>query len=219
MATGGFSSGASPLTNLDPGATNSPTVTPMIANLGSQATTQNQYDPRIQNFINGLLGQSAQNMQSFNVPEYTQQALQNLTQNPGSVGDLAGKNMQQIINPLLQQQQQGFKIQQANLSDMFRKAGVGTQQSGAFAQAARQLVNDQGQQQQNIIASNYVPLLQNAQQTQQQAINAGIAMPGGQAAGQASLNTLLGTLYNKPTATTTSGVQQNLVQGGVATAR
>ena len=217
MATyGGITASSSPMS---PGTTNSPTVTPMIANLGSTSTTQNKYDPAINNFIMGLLGQSAQNMQNFNVPGYTMDALQNITANPGMTGDIAGAQFGQIAAPLLQQQQNAFKIQQGNLSDMFRKAGMGTQQSGAFAQAARQLVGDQGQQQQQLLASNYMPLLGEANKTVFGGINAGLAVPGAQAAGQSSLSNLLATLYNKPTSTTTSGTQQNLVEGKVATAR
>jgi len=203
-----------------PGATtNSPTVTPMIANLPSQSTTTRSYDPAFERFMNQILARTTSGP-SFNVPGYTETALQNLTENPGSVGNIAGQNFNQIAAPLLQAQQQGFKLQNQNLMDMFRRTGnVGSLQSGAFAQAARQQVNDQGQQQQNLIASNYVPLLNNATQTSLGSINAGLNYPGAQAAGQASLNQILGILAGAPRSTSTFGNQAALVPGGVATAR
>lgn len=202
------------------GTTNSPTVTPMIANLGSDSTTKRKYDPAFEQFMAGIFGRMNNGQaQNFNVQDYTMDALRNLTTNPGGVGDVAGQQFGQIAAPLLQQQQNAFKTQQGNLSDMFRKAGMGTQQSGAFAQAARQLVNDQGQQQQQIIASNYMPLLQNATNTQMGAINAGLNVPGAQAAGQNSLNQILGIGMGQPRQTDTSATQQQLVQGSIGLAR
>ena len=193
---------------------------PAIANLGSNSTTTRQYDSATQNFINQLLGNV--NQQNFNVQDYTKQALQNLTQNPGSVGDLAGQNMQQIIRPLLDAQQEGFRIQNRNASDMFRRAGVGTQQGGAYGQTIRQLAADQGRQQQQLIAGNYVPLLNNATQTIQGSIDAGLRLPGSESAGQAGLSGILGILANNPKSTSTTNVQQQLVPGStgsVGTAR
>jgi hypothetical protein len=209
-----FSSGATDLTGV---STNSPTVTPMIANLPSNSTTTKVYDPAFQRFLQGVLGNV--NQQNFNVPGYTEAALQNLTQNPGSIGNIAGNNMQQMIQPLLQAQQRGQQLQNQNVSDMFRKAGVGSMQSGAFAQAVRQIAGDQGAAQQQIISSNYVPLVNNATATQLGTINAGLNYPGAQASGQASLNQLLGIGMANPTQINTQGNAAQLVPGGVATAR
>ena len=186
---------------------------PAIANLGSESTTTNVYDPRTRNFIDQLMGRISGKTQDFSVQDYTKNALQNITQNPGSTGNIAGEQFRSISQPLLEAQQAGFKLQQQNVSDMFRKAGVGTQQSGAFAQAGRQMAADQGRQQQQLIASNYMPLLSEANKTVMGSIDAGLRMPGAEAAGQGSLNDILGMLYGKPTSTTTTGVKQDLVPG------
>ena len=199
---------------------------PAIANMGNRSTTTNVYDPNTQNFINQLLGKAMENAsagKSFGVADYTKSALETITTNPGDTGDIAGRQFQQIAAPMLEAQQAGFKLQQQNVSDMFRKAGMGTQQSGAFAQAGRQMAADQGRQQQQLIASNYVPLLSEANKTVMGGINAGLAMPGAEAAGQApetanqqNLSNILGTLYNRPMTTSTTGVKQELVPGSAA---
>ena len=213
IAFGGAGGGV----DLVPGTSNvSGDRAPAIANLGSESTTTNVYDPRTQNFIDQLMGRISGNASNFNVQDYTKDALKNITLNPGSTGDIAGEQFRSISQPLLEAQQAGFKLQQQNVSDMFRKAGVGTQQSGAFAQAGRQMVADQGRQQQQLIASNYMPLLSEANKTVMGSIDAGLRMPGAEAAGQGSLNDILGMLYGKPTSTTTTGVKQDLVGGGVA---
>lgn len=193
------------------------TVNPMTAILPSTSTTSRQYDPGIQQFINSLLGRAAGT--DYNVPEYTKSALENITLNPGSTGNIAGQQMGQIISPLLREQAEAQKLQNQGTMDMFRKAGAGSLQSGAFAQAARQQAADQGRAQERIISANYIPLLSEANKTVMGGITAGLGMPGAEAAGQQSLNQILSTLYQSPTRTTTQGAQAQLVPGGIATAR
>lgn len=206
--------GTSPIAGV---STNSPNVTPMVADLPSSSTTAREYDPGIQQFIANLLGRAAGT--NYNVPEYTKSALENITMNPGATGDLAGQQMSQIMAPLLREQAEGQKLQNQGMMDMFRKAGMGSLQSGAFAQAARHQAADQGRAQERIISANYVPLLGEANKTVFGGINAGLSMPGSEAAGQQSLNQILGTLYQNPTRTTTQGTEAKLVEGKIATAR
>jgi len=213
MATFGVS-GSLPRATTNAGAGREP----LIAQLSGTQSTQNLFDPTTQIFITNLLKNSDTQTKSFNVSLTTLGAIESLLQNPGQTGDIAGQQFGQISRSLLQSLEGVNKQEQQGLSDLFRKAGVGTQQSGAFAQAARQLVGDQGNRANQLLASNYVPLLNSATQARLGSINAGLAVPAAQSAGQQGLNQILNTLVDKPTNVNTTTTQQQLVGGNVGLA-
>lgn len=173
----------------------SPALDPSI----KTSTTKYEYDPT-QQFINQLIGKAYSSGSGTVSPTVTAGIDQMITQ-PGAVGDIAGSNFAAIAQPLLQQQQEGFKIQNQNMSDMFRKAGVGTQQSGAFAQSVRQLAGDQGRQQQALLASNYIPLAGQISNNMLGGINAGLKVPD---ANMGSLAAILSAYGRTPLSTTTT---------------
>ena len=224
------------------------TVNPMTATLPSTSTTTRQFDPGIAAFINNLLGRVGGST-DYNVPEYTKSALESFVRtprapremvDPSGAWDLAGQQFSKISAPLLREQAEGQKLQNQATMDMFRKAGMGTMQSGAFAQAARQQAADQGRAQERIIAGNYIPLMGEAtktagltneaiasmnqaeraiDQSRLAGITTGLGLPGAEMAGQQNLTQILSTLYQSPTKITTQGAQAQLVPGGIATAR
>jgi hypothetical protein len=177
-----------------------PSTTP--SRTDSNSYTRHEYDPT-QEFITQLIGQMYQTGNGTVSPTVTA-GIDKMISEPGAVGSIAGKDFAAIAQPLLEQQQAGFKIQNQNTSDMFRKAGVGSMQSGAFAQAVRQQAADQGRQQNALLASSYVPLASNISNNVLGGINAGVKVPG---ANMDSLSGILTALGRSPTATMTAQSQ------------
>lgn len=140
----------------------------------SKTNTTITRDP-FQNFLFQLLGQQAQNQQAY-VPDYTKAALENFTSNPAA----AANYFPQLAQPLIQALRPAQLQEQADLQNLFRSAG-GTQdtpmQSGAFAQSARQLLGDQANRTQQVIAEQYVPLTNQISTNMTNAIRAGLEFP------------------------------------------
>jgi len=181
----------------------SPSLDPSI----KTSTTNYEYDPT-QEFVNKLIQQSYSAGKGTVSPTVTAGIDQMITQ-PGAVGDIAGSQFASIAQPLLEQQQAGFKIQNQNTADAFRKAGVGSMQSGAFAQAVRQQAADQGRQQNALLASSYIPLAANLSSNVLGGINAGVKVPG---ANMDSLAGILSAIGRNPLSTTTT--QTGMNEGG-----
>jgi hypothetical protein len=177
-----------------------PSTTP--SRTDSNSITRHEYDPT-QEFITQLIGQMYQTGNGTVSPTVTA-GIDKMISQPGAVGDIAGENFAAIAQPLLEQQQAGFKIQRQNTADAFRKAGVGSMQSGAFAQAQRQQAADEGRQQNALLASSYVPLASNISNNVLGGINAGVRVPG---ANMDSLSGILSALSRSPSATMTSQSQ------------
>lgn len=170
-------------------------------------TTQNTnytYDPSMQFLSNILRGSYGSN--GMVSPTVTG-GIENLISNPGAVGNIAGQQFHDIAAPLLQEQQAGFRMQENNLRDMFRKNGVGSLQSGAFAQAGKQQVADEGRQQNSLLASSYIPLTQNLANQQIAGVNAGLKVPS------ANYDTLANLLNAYGRAPLSSDVTKTGVEG------
>lgn len=142
-------------------------------NLGdTQQRTNVTKDPWQDFLYNTILSKN----QDAYVPKYTKDALQNFTENPA----VAAGYFPQLAQPLLAAARRGEAVQQTDLTDMFRKAGGvggGSLQSGAFAQAARNLIADQGVNEQNLLASQYAPLTAQLSNNVNNAITAGLKFP------------------------------------------
>ena len=176
---------------------------------GSRSTTLSTPDPFRDFLLNTILQQTSK---TGEIPQFTLDQLQNFTQNPGFVGDIAGQQFQQIIAPLLQSLEGVNKQEQQGLSDLFRKAGIGTQQSGAFAQAGRQLVGDQANRANQLLASNFVPLTGQLSQNVTNAINSGLAVPGATADATRNLVGALGSIAPLQTTTESIGINPTMNQ-------
>lgn len=137
-------------------------------------TVTNQQDP-FQKFLLNLIGQAG-STGAGQISAQTQGAINNFQQNPA----IAANYFPQLAAPLLAAARRGETVQQNNLLDTFRKAGGtggGALQSGAFAQAARNLIADQGVNEQNLLASQYVPLTAQLSNNVESGIKAGLAVP------------------------------------------
>lgn len=158
----------------------------------SKTNTTITRDP-FQEFLFSLLGAQAQNEQAY-VPEYTQEALANFTANPATA---AAQYFPSLAAPLVSALRPQFDQEQSDLKSLFRSAG-GTEdtplQSGAFAQSARQLINDQGNRTQQLLAQNYVPLTNQISGNINNAINAGLNFPQANTAVLRSLAPLAGSI-------------------------
>lgn len=144
--------------------------------LGSTQQRTNIVKDPWQDFLMNTILQGSQG--SF-VPEYTQQALEQFTKNPA----LAANFFPQLAAPLLEANRAAQDVQTRNTMDMFRKAGGttgGTLQSGAFAQAGRQLAGDFARQDQEVLAKAYTPLTAQLSENMTNAIRAGLAFPQAQ---------------------------------------
>jgi hypothetical protein len=159
----------------------------------------NTYDP-FRDFLFNMLGTASGSPDAY-VPEYTKNALQNLTQNPAVTPD----NFAAIANPLRQSLQPGFEQEQQQLRDVLRKNGA--LGSGASAFETRRLIENQGNRANQLLASNYVSLTDQLARTQMGAINAGLQFP------QAN-NNLVNTFANLAGSLNPNSVQTESVLGG-----
>ena len=172
----------------------------------------NTPDPWRDYFL-GLIGNQASSTTTGKIPDFTTAALENFTKNPSA----AASFFPQLAAPLLNANRDAQAQQTTALMDMFRKAGgtgAGSLQSGAFAQAGKQLVNDFARQDQEILAKNYVPLTGQLSENMTNAIRLGLAVPGATSDILKSLVPLGTSLDPLQTRTQQSGVTQNIVGAG-----
>jgi len=173
-----------------------------------EQTTNNTYDPLRQFLANQITRLYGSNQGA--IPDYVLEGIKGLIQNPGETANVAGQAFQQVANPLIQSLEPGFKQEQNSLRDIFRKNGA--LQSGASAYETSRLLENQGNRRNQVLASNYVPLLNQINQNVQQGIDAGVKVP------QANMGSLSGILnaFGNPTSTTTNrvGADTNLANGG-----
>ncbi len=160
-----------------------------------EQTTNNTYDPLRQFLANQIMGLYGKNQAQ--IPDFVMQGIQGLIQNPGETANVAGQAFQQVSNPLLQSLQPQFKSEQNTLRDIMRKNGA--LQSGASAYETSRLLENQGNRAGQLLASNYVPLLNQVNQNVQSGVNAGIKTPA------ENLGSLAGILnaFGNPTSTYT----------------
>lgn len=167
---------------------------------GSEARSTNYtYDP-FQKFLASLLAGRLTSSGGSVSPTVTA-GIENMITNPGGVGDIAGANFEKISAPLVNSLIPQEKRETSQLKDLFRKAGVGSMQSGAFAQAGRDLVGDQASRRNQLLASNYVPLSGQLSGNVLDAIRSGINVP------QANVASLAGlaSAFSKPINTYETG--------------
>jgi len=135
-------------------------------------------DPFQEMLLNMLGGQFAK---GANVPGFTMGALEAFTKNPSA----AAEYFPQLAKPLLSALRPTEDREVSQLTDMFRKAGIdaGAQQSGAFAQAGRQLIGDQANRRQETLAKSYIPLTGQLSDNMSNNIRAGLSLPSAISAG------------------------------------
>ena len=165
---------------------------------GERSTTTNTMDPfqrllyeQILNSVQGPQGQ---------VQQYTKDALQRTTENPA----VSAGFFNELAQPLVQSLDPFFKQQGRNQDDAFRRAGAGTFQSGAFANAKNALAGQQQNQVQQLLAQNYVPLTGQLANTQMEAINAGLRLPEAENTTARTLSPLAASI--KPASSTTEAI-------------
>ena len=167
---------------------------------GSESrSTAYTYDP-FQRFLAQLLSGRLQSS-GGSVSPTVMAGIENMITNPGGVGDIAGANFEKIAAPLVNSLIPQEKREVSGLQDIFRKAGVGSMQSGAFAQAGRQLIGDQAGRRNQLLASNYIPLSGQISNNVLDAIRSGINVP------QANVASLAGlaSAFSKPINTYETG--------------
>jgi len=167
---------------------------------GAENTTVNRtYDPT-QQFISNYL-QQLYASGGAKVSDETTAGINGLIQNPGATGDIAGQQFQQISKPLVDSLQEGYRTEQNSLRDIMRKNGA--LQSGASAFETRRLIENQGNRTNQVLASNYVPLVNQLNSNVQAGVNAGVHAPQ---ANTSSLAGILSAYGSSPTSTTSSGI-------------
>ena len=148
------------------------------------------------------------------IPDYTLAQLENFTRNPGMAGDIAGPQFQQIAGPLADTLKPMERRETQAQADAFRKAGVGSFQSGAFANATRGLIGDQAARRNQLLASNYVPLTGQVSENINNAIRSGLMVPQATAEANKPLASSLSSLLPLQTRTQQRGVTQDLTAAG-----
>jgi len=145
----------------------------------AKQATESTRDPFQAMLLNMLMRQFQESPAT--VPGFTMGALEQFTKNPS----LAAEYFPQLAKPLLSALQPQEEREITQLTDMFRKAGIegGAQQSGAFAQSGRQLIGDQANRRQEVLAKNYIPLTSQLSENMTNNIRAGLNLPGAKAAG------------------------------------
>ena len=138
---------------------------------GSRSTTTTKPNPSQQALIDYILSQ-VQGSQA-RVPGFTTAALQKITQQPS----VTPEQFEGIAQPLRESLRPGELQETKDLTDLFRKAGAGSLQSGAFASSARRLVGDQASRRNQLLAANYIPLTQQLSNNVLNAIRLGLALP------------------------------------------
>ena len=164
---------------------------------GNRSTTQNVADPMQKMLMDMILKQSSS---TGAIPPQTLAALQKFTANPSA----AAEYFPQLAAPLLSSLRPSEEREVTDLTDMFRKAGGtsnGAMQSGAFAQAGRQLIGDQAGRRQEMLAKNYVPLTDQLSGNMTNAIGLGLKVPQATSEMLKPLAGLVGSLNPKSTST------------------
>ena len=166
----------------------------------SKSNVTGTRDPFQALLLNMLGGQFAK---GANVPGYTMGALEAFTKNPSA----AAEYFPLLAKPLLSALRPSEDREVSQLNDMFRKVGIegGAQQSGAFAQAGRQLIGDQANRRQETLAKNYVPLTAQLSNNMSDNIRAGLSLPQAISAGWQVPAQLASTL--RPLSTQTEAVE------------
>jgi len=146
----------------------------------SKSNVTGTRDPFQELLLNMLGGQFSK---GANVPGFTMGALEAFTKNPSA----AAEYFPQLAKPLLSALRPTEDREVTQLTDMFRKAGIegGAQQSGAFAQAGRQLIGDQANRRQETLAKSYIPLTEQLSTNMRGNIDAGLRLPQAISAGWA----------------------------------
>ena len=168
-----------------------------------ESLVTNTVDPWRDLILNAVM-QSRSNMGE--IPAYTLAQLENFTKNPGMAGNIAGP-LADTLKPMEKRETQAQ-------ADAFRKAGVGSFQSGAFANATRGLIGDQAARRNQLLASNYVPLTGQISENINNAIRSGIAVPQATAEASKPLVSALSSLIPLQTRTQQTGVTQDLTAAG-----
>lgn len=175
--------------------------------LGARNERQNVVKDPWQDFLyNTILGLTG-SKDAF-VPEYTKQALADFTANPSRPANF----FPELAQPLLTAARRQEGRQQQDLMDLFRKAGGtggGALQSGAFAQAGRQLIGDQQANENALLAAAYTPLTEQLSRNTTEAINAGLKFPQAQ-------NTAIGNLIPLATSLRPTQVDTNVLTAGTS---
>jgi hypothetical protein len=180
---------------------------------GSRTVTQNTPNPMQDLLMKTILQQGGT---MGKIPEYTMQALQNFTENPSA----AAEYFPDLAKPLLSSLKPAEDAEVTQLTDMFRKAGGtsnGAMQSGAFAQAGRQLIGDQANRRQEMLAKNYTSLTDQLSGNMNNAIKAGLQVPGATADYTKTLAGLATGLDPLQTFSETGGMQSALGNGTAVT--
>lgn len=141
---------------------------------GGRSTTSTTADP-FQRFLANFILNQVQSPQA-QVPGFTTEALQKITQQPS----VTPENFESIAGPLRESLRPGEQRETRDLTDLFRKAGAGSLQSGAFASSARRLVGDQASRRNQLLAANYIPLTQQLSSNTLNAIRLGLGLPEAQ---------------------------------------
>ena len=152
--------------------------------------------PLIDFILNALSNPSAQ------VSPTTLAALDQITRNPV----VPFSQFEALAGPLTDSLKPGEARETQQLTDLFRKAGAGSLQSGAFASSARQLVGDQASRRNQLLASNYVPLTQQLSNNILNAIRLGLELPEASTAALKYPTTLASSLSPLSTSSETIGV-------------
>jgi len=163
----------------------------------NQTATRDPFQALLLNMLGGQFNKGA------NVPGYTTAALEAFTKNPSA----AAEYFPQLAKPLLSALKPSEDREVTQLNDMFRKVGIegGAQQSGAFAQAGRQLIGDQANRRQETLAKSYIPLTGQLSANMSDNIRAGLSLPQAISAGWQVPAQLASTL--RPLSTQTEAVE------------
>lgn len=165
---------------------------------GSRQTTSITPDP-FREFLTQLLGETL-NTGRGEIPEFTLNRLREFTANPA----VTPENFSSIAAPLLNQLRPSEQLEQRDLQDLFRKQGVGSLQSGAFAKEASGLVGRQAQRREQTLANAFLPISSLLSQNTSNAIRLGLGVPEATSQQTRSLAGILGAL--EPLSRTTEGI-------------
>lgn len=191
---------------------NAPTG-PAGTGTSGETLTTNTPDPFRELLLNLISSQATST--SGQVPASTLASIEALTKNPA----IAAEFFPQLAKPLLASLAPTEGREVTQLNDLFRKAGgtgAGALQSGAYAQAGRQLIGDQAGRRQELLAKNYIPLTSQLSENTIAAQKAGLQVPEANAATYRNLVPLVTGLQPLSTRTQQTGVNQTISAPGGA---
>jgi hypothetical protein len=188
-------------------------TTPMQGGTGTtgESLTTNTPDPWRDQFLKLIAGQLGTGGGA--IPGYTLGALENFTSNPSA----AAEYFPQLAEPLLNSLKPAEERETTQLTDLFRKAGGtanSSMQNGSFAQAGRQLIGDQANRRQELLAKQYVPLTSQLSENMTNAIKMGLNVPGATADTTRILASLATGLQPLSTHTQTTGTNAQIGAAG-----